>query len=250
MRWNWDSPLLISQFDNKRLYFGSNILYRTDDRGNSWKAISPDLSRKIDRNKIEIMGRVWSMDAVAKNTSTDIYGQTTTIAESKFDQNMLWVGTDDGLIQLTTDGGKTWNAIDNITGMPKQSYVHQIIASLHDKNTAYACFNHHRYGDFKPYLVKTTDGGKTWKSISSNLPERGSVYSIAEDHIDRNLLFAGTEFGLFVSTNSGESWMQLKNGLPTVAVRDIEIQRRENDLVLATFGRGFYIWMITHCYAM
>ncbi|MFN8279269.1 MAG: glycosyl hydrolase [Saprospiraceae bacterium] len=241
LRWNWDSPLLISQFDNKRLYFGSNILYRTDDRGNSWKAISPDLSRKIDRNKIEIMGRVWSMDAVAKNTSTDIYGQTTTIAESKFDQNMLWVGTDDGLIQLTTDGGKTWNAIDNITGMPKQSYVHQIIASLHDKNTAYACFNHHRYGDFKPYLVKTTDGGKTWKSISSNLPERGSVYSIAEDHIDRNLLFAGTEFGLFVSTNSGESWMQLKNGLPTVAVRDIEIQRRENDLVLATFGRGFYI---------
>ncbi len=241
LRWNWDSPLLISQFDNKRLYFGSNKLFRTDDQGNSWKVISPDLSRQIDRNKIEVMGKIWSVDAVAKNTSTDIYGQTTTIAESKFDQNMLWVGTDDGLIQLTLDGGKSWNSIDNIPGIPKQSYVHQIIASLHDKNTAFACFNHHRYGDFKPYLVKTTDAGKSWKIISSNLPERGSVYSIAEDHLDKNLLFVGTEFGLYFSNNGGESWHQLKSGLPTVAVRDIEIQRRENDLVLATFGRGFYI---------
>ncbi|NOT36980.1 MAG: glycosyl hydrolase [Saprospiraceae bacterium] len=241
IKWNWDSPLLISQFDNKRLYFGSNRVWRTDDRGNNWKVISPDLTRKIDRNKLEVMGRVWSMDAVAKNQSTDIYGQTTTIAESKFDQNMIWVGTDDGLIQLTLDGGKNWNAIDNINGIPKQSYVHQIIASLHDKNTAYACFNHHRYGDFKPYVVKTTDAGKTWNLISNNLPERGSVYSIAEDHMDKNLLFVGTEFGVHFSNNGGSNWYSLKNGLPTIAVRDIEIQRRENDLVLGTFGRGFYI---------
>ncbi|MEP7195527.1 MAG: glycosyl hydrolase [Saprospiraceae bacterium] len=241
LKWNWDSPLLISQFDNKRVYFGSNRLYKTDDRGNNWKVISPDLSRKIDRNKLEIMGRVWPVDAVAKNTSTDIFGQTTSIAESKFDENMLWVGTDDGLVQLTVDGGKSWKAIDNIIGIPKQSYVHQIICSLFDKNTAYVCFNHHRYGDFKPYIVKTTDAGKTWKSLSSNLPERGSVYSIAEDHIDQNLLFVGTEFGLFFSNNGGEQWIALKSGLPTIAVRDIEIQRRENDLVLATFGRGFYI---------
>ncbi len=241
VKWNWDSPLLISQFDNKRLYFGSNKLWRTDDRGSNWKIISPDLTRKIDRNKLEVMGRVWSMDAVAKNQSTDIYGQTTTIAESKFDQNMIWVGTDDGLIQLTLDGGKTWNAIDNIISIPKQSYVHQIITSLHDKNTAYACFNHHRYGDFKPYVVKTTDAGRTWTSISSNLPERGSVFSIAEDHIDKNLLFVGTEFGIHFSNNGGANWYAMKNGIPTIAVRDIEIQRRENDLVLATFGRGFYI---------
>ncbi|MCC6815072.1 MAG: glycosyl hydrolase [Saprospiraceae bacterium] len=241
VRWNWDSPLLISQFDNKRLYFGSNKIWRTDDRGNNWKLISPDLSRKLDRNKFEVMGRVWSMDAVAKNQSTDIYGQTTTIAESKFDENIIWVGTDDGLIQLTLDGGKSWTAIDNIVGIPKHSYVHQIITSLHDKNTAYACFNHHRYGDFKPYVVKTTDGGKTWNSISNKLPERGSVYSIAEDHIDKNLLFIGTEFGLHFSNDGGVNWYSLKNGLPTIAVRDIEIQRRENDLVLATFGRGFYI---------
>ncbi len=240
-RWNWDAPLLISQFSHTRLYFGANKLFRTDDRGNSWKAISPDLSRQIDRNKIEVMGRVWSVDAIAKNGSTDIYGQLTSVAESKFDENMIWAGTDDGLIHLTTDGGKSWTKFDNLPGVPAMSYVHQIIASLHDKNTAYVCFNHHRYGDFKPYLLKTTDGGKTWKSIASNLPQRGSVYSIAEDHVDPMLLFAGTEFGCFVSLDGGNEWIQLKSGLPTIAVRDIEIQRRENDLVLATFGRGFYI---------
>jgi photosystem II stability/assembly factor-like uncharacterized protein len=240
-RWNWDAPLLISQHSPTRLYFGANKLLRTDDRGDSWKEISPDLSRQLDRNRFEIMGRVWSVDAIAKNGSTDIYGQLTSVAESKFDENMLWVGTDDGLIQLTTDGGRTWTKFDNLPGVPQRSYVHQVIASLHDKNTAYVCFNHHRYGDFKPYVLKTTDAGKTWRAIQSNLPARGSVYSVAEDHVDPNLLFVGTEFGAFFSNNGGQSWTQLKAGLPTIAVRDIEIQRRENDLVLGTFGRGFYI---------
>ena len=240
-RWNWDAPLLISQFDNKRLYFGANKVFRTDDQGNSWKVISPDLTRQIDRNKIEVMGKIWSEDAISKNGSTDIFGQTTSIAESKLDENMIWVGTDDGLIQLTLDGGKNWTKFDNLPGVPQMSYVHQIIASLHDKNTAYVCFNHHRYGDFKPYLLKTTDAGKTWKSIVSDIPERGSVYTIAEDHVDKDLLFVGTEFGCFFTSNGGSNWLALKAGLPTIAVRDIEIQRRENDLVLATFGRGFYI---------
>ncbi|MBC7885421.1 MAG: glycosyl hydrolase [Saprospiraceae bacterium] len=240
-RWNWDAPLLISKFDNNRLYFGANKVFRTDDQGNSWKVISPDLSRQIDRNKLEIMGKVWSVDAIAKNGSTDIFGQTTSIAESPLDENMIWVGTDDGLIQLTTDGGKNWIKMDNLPGVPEMSYVHQIIASIHDKNTAFVCFNHHRYGDFKPYLLKTTDKGKTWKSIASDLPERGSVYTIAEDHVEKDLLFAGTEFGCFFTSNGGSNWLQLKSGLPTIAVRDIEIQRRENDLVLGTFGRGFYI---------
>lgn len=241
LRWNWDSPLLISQHSNTRLYYGANKLFRTDDRGNSWRAISPDLSRQLDRNKMEVMGKVWSVDAIAKNGSTDYYGQLTSIAESKLDEKMIWVGTDDGLIHLTNDGGQSWTKIDNLPGVPTQSYVNQIIASLHDKNIAYVCFNHHRYGNFKPYILKTTDAGKTWKAIQTNLPERGSVYSIAEDHVDANLLFAGTEFGVFFSNNAGQSWTQLKSGLPTVAVRDLEIQRRENDLVLATFGRGFYI---------
>ena len=240
-RWNWDAPLLISQHSHTRLYFGANKLLRTDDRGDSWEVISPDLSRQIDRNRLEVMGRVWSVDAIAKNGSTDIYGQLTTIAESKFNENMLWAGTDDGLIHLTLDGGKNWAAFDQLPGVPERSYVNQIIASLHNKNTAYVCFNHHRYGDFKPYVLKTTDAGRSWQPIQSNLPERGSVYSIAEDHVDPALLFVGTEFGAFFTNTGGQSWTQLKSGLPTIAVRDIEIQRRENDLVLGTFGRGFYI---------
>jgi photosystem II stability/assembly factor-like uncharacterized protein len=240
-RWNWDAPLLISQHDNARLYFGANKVFRTDDRGNSWKVISPDLTRQIDRNQLEVMGKVWSVDAIAKNGSTDIFGQLTSIAESKLNPDVLWAGTDDGLIQLTRDGGNNWTKFDNLPGVPAMSYVHQIIASLHDVNTAYACFNQHRYGDFKPYVLKTTDAGKTWKPIQSNLPQRGSVYSIAEDHVDRDLLFVGTEFGVFFSNNGGQEWIQLKAGIPVAAVRDIEIQRRENDLVLATFGRGFYV---------
>lgn len=241
LRWNWDAPLSISSHSPTRLYFGANKLFRTDDRGNAWRAISPDLSRGIDRNRLEVMGKVWSVDAVAKNGSTDIYGQLTSIAESAVDENLLWAGTDDGLLWLTRDGGGHWDKFDNLPGVPERSYVHQVIASQFDKNVAYVCFNHHRYGDFKPYLLKTADGGKIWTSLGATLPERGSVYSIAEDHVDRNLLFCGTEFGVFFSPDGGGNWLQLKGGMPTVAVRDIEIQRRENDLVLATFGRGFYI---------
>jgi photosystem II stability/assembly factor-like uncharacterized protein len=240
-RWNWDAPLLISKYSNQRLYFAANVLFRTNDRGNSWNVISPDLSRNIDRNKLMVMDKVWSMDAVAKNTSTDVYGNITTIAENPFDENILYVGTDDGLIQITSDGGKNWTKVDNIPGAPERSYVHQIIASLHDKNTAYAVFNHHRYGDFHPYVFKTTDQGKTWKAIQSNLPERGSIYTIAEDHVNGNLLFVGSEFGVYFTLDGGAKWIPLKSGLPTIAIRDIEIQRRENDLVLATFGRGFYV---------
>jgi photosystem II stability/assembly factor-like uncharacterized protein len=241
LRWNWDSPLLISSHKNTRLYCGANRLFRTDDMGNTWTAISGDLSRGIDRNKLPVMGRVWSMDAVAKNASTDFYGQLVTVAESFFDENNLAVGTDDGLIHITKDGGKNWTKIDNIAGVPERTYVNQIIASQHDKNTWYVTFNHHRYGNFKPYVYKSTDGGMTWSPIHSNLPERGSTYTIAEDHIDKNLLFVGTEFCVFFSNDGGGKWIQLKGGLPTIAVRDIAIQTRESDLVLATFGRGYYI---------
>ncbi len=240
-RWNWDAPLLISRHDHKRLYFASNRIYRTDDQGSSWLAVSGDLSRGTDRNKLQVMGRVWSVDAVSKNQSTDIYGQLTTIAESPLDENLLYAGTDDGLIHVTTNGGKTWTKTDNIAGVPERTYVNQIIASGKNKNVAYAAFNHHRYGDFKPYLFKTTDGGRSWLPIQNNLPARGSVYCVSEDHINPDMLFAGTEFGVFFSMNGGGSWEQLKGGLPTIAVRDMEIQQRDNDLVLATFGRGFYV---------
>lgn len=240
-RWNWDAPLALSAFDAKRIYFAANKVFRSDDRGNSWKVISGDLSRGEDRNQWKLMGKVWSADAIAKNGSTDIYGQVTSISESPLDENMIWAGTDDGLVHLTTDGGQSWKRFDGLPGIPERSYVNQIIASRHDRLRAYAIFNHHRYGDFKPYVLRTSDGGASWQSISAKLPERGSAYALAEDHVDGQLLFVGTEFGVFCTLDGGLNWNALKSGLPVIAVRDLEIQRRENDLVLGTFGRGFYV---------
>jgi photosystem II stability/assembly factor-like uncharacterized protein len=240
-RWNWDSPLLISPHSHTRLYFAANKVFRSDDRGNSWQVISDDLTRQIDRNKLEVMGRIWPMDAVAKNASTSQYGSIVSLDESPVQEGMLYAGTDDGLIQITEDGGKTWRKIDKFPGVPELTYVNEVLASQHERNTVYAAFNNHKRGDFKPYVLKSMDAGKTWVSIASDLPERGSVYALAEDHVNKNLIFCGTEFGVFVSIDGGKNWKQLKSGLPTIAVRDIAIQRRENDLVLGTFGRGFYI---------
>jgi photosystem II stability/assembly factor-like uncharacterized protein len=240
-RWNWDSPLVISSHAPGRIYFAANKVFVSEDRGNNWTVISEDLTRQIDRNKLKVMGRVWGIDAVAKNQSTSIYGNIVAFAESPVDPNLLYAGTDDGLIQITADRGKSWRKVDKIPGAPDTSYVNMIIASSHDANVVYTCFNHHKYGDFRPYLFVSKDKGATWSSISSNLPERGSVYSIAEDHVDPDLLFVGTEFSCYVSNNGGKSWKKLANGLPTVAVRDMAIQKRENDLVLGTFGRGFYV---------
>jgi photosystem II stability/assembly factor-like uncharacterized protein len=213
----------------------------SEDRGNNWQVISDDLTRQINRNALKVMGRVWGPDAVAKNQSTSIYGNIVALCESPIDPNLLFVGTDDGLIQVTTDRGKTWKKVDQIVGAPDTSYVNMIIASSHDANVVYACFNHHKYGDFKPYLYVSKDKGVTWTSISNNLPARGSVYAIAEDHVDPNLLFIGTEFGCYFTNTGGKSWRKLGSGLPTIQVRDMAIQKRENDLVLATFGRGFYV---------
>jgi photosystem II stability/assembly factor-like uncharacterized protein len=240
-RWNWDSPLLISPHSHTRLYFAANKVFRSDDRGDSWTVISDDLTRRIDRNTLEVMGRVWPMDAVAKNASTSQYGNIVALDESPVQDGLLYAGTDDGLIQVTEDGGKTWRKIESFPGVPDRTYVNDIIASHHDRNTVYAAFNNHKNGDFKPYLLKSADLGKTWASVASDLPERGSVYALAEDHVRRDLLFAGTEFGLFVTLDGGKHWKKLASGLPTIAVRDLDIQKRENDLVLATFGRGFYI---------
>ncbi len=241
LRWNWDTPLLISPHSPTRLYTGANKVFRSDDRGNSWKKISGDLSRNIDRNELEVMGKVWGPDAVAKNASTSLYGNIIMIDESPLKEDLLYVGTDDGLIQVTEDAGKNWRKIENIPGVPKLIYVSDVMASKHDENTVYALFNNHKSADFKPYVYKSTDKGKTWKSIASNLPEDHPVWTIEEDHEDPNLLFIGTEFGLFFTRDGGEKWIRLSGGLPSIAVRDIQIQKRENDLIVGTFGRGIYI---------
>ncbi|MBM4089962.1 MAG: glycosyl hydrolase [Planctomycetes bacterium] len=243
LRWNWDSALLISPHLHTRLYFGSQILFRSDDRGDTWTAVSSDLTREIDRNKLKVMGRVWGVDTVAKNNSTSFYGSIVTISESPLVEGLLYVGTDDGLIQISEDGGKSWRKIERFESLdvPEFCFVSDLEASLHDPNTVYAALYNYKRGDFKPYVVMSPDRGRTWRSIAGNLPERGSTYTIVQDHVKPQLLFVGTEFGLFVTLDEGKKWIPLKNGLPTIAVRDLEIQRRENDLAVGTFGRGFYI---------
>jgi photosystem II stability/assembly factor-like uncharacterized protein len=239
-RWGWDSPLFISPFNHNRLYFASNRLFVSNDRGDSWKVISPDLSRLIDRNRLRSMDRVMGLGSVGKNVSTTLFGVVLTIAESPLKEGLLFAGTDDGKISISENGGATWRSMDHVPGVPDTAPVFKILPSQHDVNVVYAAFNNHQAGDFKPYVMKSADLGKTWTSIKGDLPQ-GSVYSLAEDHIDRNLLFAGTEWGLFVTRDGGRKWLKLNGGMPTIQVRDLAIQKRENDLVAGTFGRGFYI---------
>jgi len=240
-RWNWDSPLIISTHNPKRLYFAANKLFRSDDRGDNWKVVSPDLTRKINRNELKIMGKIQSPEAVAKNASTSYYGNIVALDESPKKEGLLYVGTDDGLIQVSENDGETWSKYSIFNGVPETSYVSCIKASLHDENVVFASFENHKRADFKPYILKSTDKGKTWKSISSNLPEDAVVWSIAQDHLNPDLLFIGTEYGLYVTFDSGNHWIKFNSGMPSIAIRDIDIQERENDIAVATYGRGFYI---------
>lgn len=239
-RWGWDSPLFISPFNHNRIYFASNRLFVSDDRGDSWRVISPDLSRLIDRNRLKVMGHVQSVDAVAKNASTTLFGVVLTIAESPLKEGLLFAGTDDGKVSISENGGGSWRSIDHIVGTPDTAPVFKILPSQHNPNVVYAAINNHQAGDFKPYVMKSADLGRTWTSVTGDLPD-GSVYALAEDPVDPNLLFAGTEWGLFVTRDGGRKWLKLNGGMPTIQVRDLTIQRRENDLVVATFGRGFYV---------
>ncbi len=241
LRWWWDSPLLISPHSHTRLYFGSQFLFRSDDRGDNWQAISPDLSRQTDRNTLPVMGKIWGPDAVEKSASTSLYGEIVAISESPIQEGLLYVGTDDGLIQATPDGGKTWIKHDTFPGVPDRAFVSRVVASSHDVNTVYAAFDNHKDNDFHPYLLKSNNRGDAWTSIAGNLPENGPVLAFAEDPVNPQLLFAGTESGLFFTMDGGKRWVQLKGNLPTISVHDLKIQQREGDLVVATFGRGFYI---------
>jgi len=240
-RWNWDAPVIISPHSHTRLYFAAQKLFRSDDRGNTWRAVSGDLARGIDRNALEVMGRVWGPDAVHKSGSTSIYGNAVALSESPLVEGLIFVGTDDGQIHITADGGETWHVEGSFSGVPANTYVAELEASQHDADTVYATFDNHKQGDFDPYLLKSADRGRSWTSIRGDLPDGEIAWTIAQDHVEEELLFLGTEFGLFVTVDEGEHWVALKAGLPTIAVRELEIQRRENDLALATFGRGFYI---------
>ena len=241
LRWNWDTPLIVSPHSDTRLYFGAQKLYRSDDRGDRWHAVSPDLTRNLDRNKLPLMGKIWPIDAVQKNVSTALYDNISAIAESPKQEGLIYVGTDDGLVEITEDGGKNWRKVEKPAGVPEDAYVQRLLASQHDAGVVYAAYENHQNGDFRPYLIKSADKGKTWVNISGNLPEVGGVYAIAEDHRDPKLLFAGTEFGLYFTKLGGEKWIKLTGGLPTILVRDLAIQRQMDDLVIGTFGRGIYV---------
>ena len=240
-RWNWNTPFLLSPHSHTRLYCAANKVFRSDDRGDSWQEISGDLTAQIDRNRWPVMGKYWSADAVAKDVSTSLYGTIVSLDESPLKEGLLYAGSDDGMIQVTEDAGKAWRKIDKFPGVPANTYVSDILSSRFDENVVYASFDNILRDDFKPYLLKSADKGRTWAPIAANLPANGTVHTIAQDHVDPDLLFAGTEFGAFFTVDGGKEWTQLKAGIPTVAVKDIAIQRRENDLVLATFGRGIYI---------
>lgn len=239
-KWYWDAPFFISPHSPTRLYCAAEKVFRSDEKGDSWQLISDDLTRKLDRNSFKVMDKYWGIDAVEKNVSTSQYGLIVSLAESPIKENLLFAGTDDGLIQVTEDA-KTWRKIEDFPGVPEYTLVSDILSSRFDENVVYATFNNHKKDDFKPYVLKSTNKGKSWESIAGNLPENGAVNTIVEDPIKPNLLFVGTEWGIFFTVDGGEKWIQLKSGLPTIKVPDIVIQEREKDLVLATFGRGFYI---------
>jgi photosystem II stability/assembly factor-like uncharacterized protein len=240
-RVNWDAPYIISPHNPRRLYWASNFVYRSDDRGDTWSRISPDLSRNLNAFEIPIMGKVWPRDSVALNTSTTPLSNVVSIDESPLLEGLLYAGTDDGLVQISEDGGKNWRKVEQFPGVPQWTYVSDVFASPREVDTVFATLNNWQRGDYKPYVVKSTDRGRTWTSIAGNLPDKHDVWSIIQDHVNGNLLFAGTEFGLFASVDGGKQWVQLKGGLPPIQIRDMTVQKRETDLVLGTFGRGFYV---------
>ncbi len=240
-KWNWNTPMFISPHSNTRVYMAANKVFRSNDRGNSWEVISSDLTAQVDRNSFPVMGKYWPADAVVKDVSTSQWGTIVSLEESKLKEGLIYAGTDDGVISVTEDGGENWTQVKSFDGVPEYTYVSDLLTDRFDENVVYATFNNLKRDDFTPYILKSTDKGKTWISISGNLPENGTVYSIMQDFIRPELLFVGTEFGIFFTVDNGANWVKLKSGLPTIPVFDIAIQERESDLVIATFGRGFYV---------
>lgn len=238
LRWNWNAPMVRGQVNPNVLYAGAQFLFKTSDRGRSWERISPDLSTNDTIKQKQYASGGLTVD----NTSAENHCTIFAIAPSPLDENLLYVGTDDGNIQLTRDGGKNWELISkNIPGIPAGTWVSSLEPSRHDRNTVYATFDNHAYGDIKSYAAKSADQGKTWTALPLE-GVQGYAHIIREDRLNAKLLFLGTEFGLYISNNGGDSWVLFKSGLPEyVAVRDLVIHPRTNDLVMATHGRGIYI---------
>lgn len=240
-RWNWDSPLLISPHDKNRLYFGSQRVWRSENQGDEWTPISSDLTTNTNRYELQMMDRLWSIDALYDTGAMSKYATLTSISESPLNQGLLYTGSDDGLIQISEDGGQNWRKSVSLPKVPERSFINDVEASHHDENMVFAVADAHKFGDFNPYLFISKDRGRSWRSIAGDLPSGTIVWVIKQDHVNKNLLFIGTEYGIYFSTNQGTNWIKLDAGVPTIPFRDIELHQRDGDLVGASFGRGFYV---------
>lgn len=242
-RYNWDAPILVSPHNPKRLYFASQRVWKSENRGDAWTAISKDLTLNQDRITLPMYGKQQSWDNAWDVGAMSNYNTITSLAESPLQEGLIYAGTDDGLIQVTENGGNSWRKISlgSIKGLPSTPFVNDVRADLFDANVVYAALDNHKYGDYKPYLIKSSDKGRSWTLMNGDLPKRLLTWRLVQDHVRRDLLFAATEYGIYFTSNGGKNWIQLKGGVPTISFRDIVIQRRENDLVAASFGRGFYV---------
>ncbi|MEN1784131.1 MAG: glycosyl hydrolase [Bacteroidota bacterium] len=242
-RFNWDAPILVSPHKPTRLYFASYRVWKSENRGDDWTAVSNDLTRNEERMALPIMGKTQSWDNPWDFVAMSEYNTITSLAESPVQEGLLYAGTDDGIVQVSEDGGANWRKVmlGNIKGVPSRAFVNDIRADLFDASTVYLVLDNHKEGDYKPYLLKSSDKGRTWRFMNGNLPKTLLTWRIVQDHVDKNLLFAATEYGIYFTKTGGASWTQLKGGVPTISFRDLTIQRRENDLVAASFGRGFFV---------
>ena len=237
-RFGWDAPLVRSQISKNRLYLGGNVLFESVDSGASWEPISRDLTNNDKSKMQDAGGPVW-----IENSSDVVYGTISAVAESVLERTTMWVGTDDGNLQTTKDGGRTWvNIPSTVRGVPANSPVSHVEVSRKTAGTLYVSYDRHMFDDFRPYILKSTDNGRSWSNVSGNLPAQGWVWTVVEDPKNPNLIYAGTETRLWASWSGGGTWEQIEAGLPrSISVRDILIHPDRNDLIVATHGRGIWI---------
>ena len=242
-RFNWDAPILVSPHNPKRLYFASQRVWKSENRGDVWNPISEDLTLNEERMTFPYYGKPQSWDNAWDIGAMSNYNTITSLAESPKQEGLIYAGTDDGIIQVTEDGGANWRKItlNTIKGLPTTPFVNDVRADLYDANIVYAALDNHKYGDYKPYIIKSSDKGRTWNLINGDLPNKLLIWRLVQDHVKKDLFFAATEFGVYFTNNGGENWIELEGGMPTIPIRDITIQRRENDLVAGSFGRGIFI---------
>jgi hypothetical protein len=241
-RWNWNTPVAISPHNSSTIYAGAQKVFRSTDRGQSWTAISADLTQQLDRDSLSLMGVVGKNFTIARHDGVSSYGNLVQVVESPKQAGVIFAGSDDGVVNMTRDGGKTWtNLTPKFPGVPKNGYVSGLVASAHDVNTVYVAFDNHENDDYNAYVYASVDGGNNFRSISEGLPRGQVVTTITEDPKNPAVLYSGTEFGVFVSPDRGGSWTRLRAGLPTVPIHEIVFHPRENDMILATHGRSLWI---------